>query len=113
MQNTNGDIVQIHIGLPCDGIGHQWPSNLGSNGVSYFDRLWRTGAGSRAEVNDRFIVAMVTTNRSSKATTENNTTSLEVSNESKEGKVKNVGKKIDKSARKNNCGEVTKNRKRK
>ena len=58
--NTN---IILYEGQPCAAIGHifQNSSPNGENGTSYFDRLWRTGAGRHAEAQTRFIIALQTT----------------------------------------------------
>ena len=50
--------VFLYEGTPSTGNG---PGFVGTtNGVSYFDRLWRSGAGRHAEVRTRFVIAMST-----------------------------------------------------
>lgn len=52
--------ITIFKGQPCETIGYYRPlvPNGQRSGTSYFDRLWRTGAGSYAEKLDRFIIVM-------------------------------------------------------
>ncbi|KAL7431685.1 hypothetical protein ACHAXM_003833 [Skeletonema potamos] len=60
--------VWLYEGKPSSSIGHfdakQWArKGLGNEvdkGTSYFDRLWRTGAGKHADVKKRYIVAVCT-----------------------------------------------------
>ena len=49
--------VLLFEGQPCNLIGHFVEKNE-SNGSSYFDRLWRLGAGTHAEQKKRFIICM-------------------------------------------------------
>lgn len=50
----------LYEGQPCPAIGHVHETHSSTNGASYFDRLWRTGAGRHAEVQARFIIALQT-----------------------------------------------------
>lgn len=45
-------------GQPNETIGHSSSAKPGSEGESYFDRLWRSGAGTHAERHRRFIILM-------------------------------------------------------
>ena len=54
------DQVHILCGQPCKAIGHHRPTHFVGQGTSYFDRLWRTGAGSHSEKLERFIIVMET-----------------------------------------------------
>lgn len=56
--------IPLYEGQPNESIGHPKPDISGSCGVTYFDRLWRSGAGSHAEKTSRFIIVV---NRSAKA----------------------------------------------
>ncbi|KAL7522100.1 hypothetical protein ACHAWX_006782 [Stephanocyclus meneghinianus] len=57
----NGSFVHIYEGKPSSSIGHYIPDNSTSvGGTSYFDRLWRTGAGKHAEMKKRFIIVVRT-----------------------------------------------------
>jgi pentatricopeptide repeat protein len=47
--------VILYEGLPSEAIGHVKTTNAGD---SYFDRLWRTGAGSHSERRTRFVIVM-------------------------------------------------------
>lgn len=49
--------VSLFQGQPDESIGYSRQEGNGK-GVSYFDRLWRTGAGSHAEKRSRFIIVM-------------------------------------------------------
>jgi hypothetical protein len=53
--------VTLFEGQASDAIGHMNKATSPSNveGMSYFDRLWRTGAGTHAERSIRFIIVMV------------------------------------------------------
>lgn len=53
--NTYGAYVHIYEGKPSASIGHYTPKT--SSGTSYFDRLWRTGAGKHADTKKRYIIA--------------------------------------------------------
>lgn len=55
--HKSGSFVHIYEGKPSTSIGHFTKS---SNGTSYFDRLWRTGAGKYAEMKKRYIIALRT-----------------------------------------------------
>ncbi|KAG7361290.1 PPR: pentatricopeptide repeat domain containing protein [Nitzschia inconspicua] len=44
----------IFVGQPNESIGYT--SSIGAKGNSYFDRLWRAGAGTHAERRDRFVL---------------------------------------------------------
>jgi pentatricopeptide repeat protein len=57
---NNGSFVHIFEGKPSSSIGHYTPSNSSFNGTSYFDRLWRTGAGKHAAMKKRFIIVVRT-----------------------------------------------------
>jgi hypothetical protein len=48
--------VTLYEGQPGASIRHA--EHSGKEGQSYFDRLWKTGAGSHAERSQRFIVAL-------------------------------------------------------
>jgi len=56
--NYNNEVV-FYIGHPNESIGHFYGHD-GGKGVSYFDRLWRAGAGRHADQKDRFIIALKT-----------------------------------------------------
>jgi hypothetical protein len=57
----NGSFVHIYEGKPSSSIGHYIPHNSASvGGTSYFDRLWRTGAGKHADMKKRFIIVVRT-----------------------------------------------------
>lgn len=53
--NTYGAFVHIYEGKPSASIGH-YPAKS-DGGSSYFDRLWRTGAGKYADMKKRYIIA--------------------------------------------------------
>lgn len=49
--------ICLFEGQPGESIGHA-DGKLEGKGASYFDRLWRSGAGSHAEKRSRFIIVM-------------------------------------------------------
>ena len=51
-------MVRLFEGSPNSAIGHVTPSD--GSGSSYFDRLWRTGAGAHAERRKRYAIVMRT-----------------------------------------------------
>jgi len=59
---TFGSGVHLFEGKPSISIGHYTPNGNFSGGTSYFDRLWRTGAGKHADMKKRFIIAVCTRN---------------------------------------------------
>ena len=56
--STNDRTIILYEGKPNESIGHCKHNTKEQNGSSYFDRLWRSGAGTHAEVKKRFIVSM-------------------------------------------------------
>jgi len=54
---NNQDPVVMYEGQPGEAIGHA-KSAEADKGSSYFDRLWRSGAGSHAEKRSRFVIVM-------------------------------------------------------
>jgi len=54
---------QIHLfeGKPSSSIGHYIPKSFEDRGTSYFDRLWRSGAGKHADMKKRYIIGFSTT----------------------------------------------------
>jgi hypothetical protein len=52
----NASSVLLFKGKPNETIGY--PSGSEGEGESYFDRLWRAGAGRHAEMHERYIVVM-------------------------------------------------------
>ena len=56
--NKYGAFVHIYEGKPSSSIGHYSPK--ANSGTSYFDRLWRTGAGKHADMKRRYIIAVRT-----------------------------------------------------
>ena len=54
----SGMLVRLFEGSPNDAVGHAVPA--GGSGSSYFDRLWRTGAGTHAERRKRYAIVMRT-----------------------------------------------------
>ena len=51
-------MVRLFEGSPNSAIGHVTPAD--GSGSSYFDRLWRTGAGAHAERRKRYAIVMRT-----------------------------------------------------
>jgi len=51
--------IHLYEGKPSLSIGHYTPKQF-EGGTSYFDRLWRTGAGKHASMRKRFIIALQT-----------------------------------------------------
>ena len=49
-------IVRLYEGTPGESIGHSISG--GRTGISYFDRLWRTGAGRHSERRTRYVIAV-------------------------------------------------------
>jgi hypothetical protein len=61
-------VINLFEGQPSPEIGHfktNSTSKQDATGVSYFDRLWRSGAGTHAENKTRFIIAVARVNQSS------------------------------------------------
>jgi pentatricopeptide repeat protein len=54
---NNNAKVELFEGQPNEAVGHAC-LDRGSGGASYFDRLWRSGAGSHAEKRARFIIVL-------------------------------------------------------
>lgn len=52
-------IINLYEGKPSKSIGHSIPNSL-DGGTSYFDRLWRTGAGKYADMRKRYIICLKT-----------------------------------------------------
>lgn len=48
--------VALYEGQPNNAIGHPEMDGCGLEGATYFDRLWRTGAGTHADKSSRFII---------------------------------------------------------
>ena len=51
--------IHLYEGKPSQSIGHYKPQKI-EGGTSYFDRLWRTGAGKHADMRKRFIIGLRT-----------------------------------------------------
>lgn len=60
MDSDKKDTIPLFEGQPDETIGHPQGNGLSMNasGASYFDRLWRSGAGTHAESSARFIIVM-------------------------------------------------------
>jgi hypothetical protein len=54
--NDDRSIVQLHEGCPGESIGHAVSGD--KMGTSYFDRLWRTGAGTHSERKIRYVIVV-------------------------------------------------------
>ena len=67
---THDNTVHLYEGSPSPEIGHIVDGNGAGGGTSYFDRLWRTGAGSHAEKRKRFIVIVESRKIQQRLTTE-------------------------------------------
>ena len=55
----NSSVMHLYEGKPSLSIGH-YTHTKSEGGTSYFDRLWRTGAGKHADMRKRFIIALRT-----------------------------------------------------
>lgn len=56
----HGSSLNLYEGNPSISIDHHVVKYGASNGTSYFDRLWRTGAGKHADMKRRYIIALRT-----------------------------------------------------
>ena len=54
-----GMSIRLYEGKPSQSIRHYTPKKV-EGGHSYFDRLWRTGAGKHAEMRKRYIIGLRT-----------------------------------------------------
>ena len=95
--------ANLHLfeGKPSSSIGHFTPRSEG--GTSYFDRLWRTGAGKHADMRKRFIIGLRTAgqgDKSSRATTPGKSKSASIMS-SQQGKKSNKKKSAEKQRRRN------------
>jgi len=63
--SRNGDVI-LYEGQPNESIGHSTHSL--SQGSTYFDRLWRKGAGTHADAKKRFIICMCRSRQSNSNT---------------------------------------------
>lgn len=79
--------VDLYEGQPSEAIGHTVQSGRNS-GTSYFDRLWRSGAGTHAERRKRFIISMERAHGASKPSSAKNRQVYR----SKEARAGNAGK---------------------
>ncbi|KAL7543043.1 hypothetical protein ACHAXR_012344 [Thalassiosira sp. AJA248-18] len=52
--------IHLYEGKPSLSIGHYVSQSKKEGGTSYFDRLWRTGAGKHADMRKRFIICLRT-----------------------------------------------------
>eukprot|EP00934_Nitzschia_sp_Nitz4_P002359 Nitzschia sp. Nitz4//scaffold131_size63436//2315//4753//NITZ4_006259-RA/size63436-processed-gene-0.92-mRNA-1//1//CDS//3329535220//2359//frame0 len=55
--SESGSTVTLYQGQPDESVGHFSPNSIGS-GSTYFDRLWRSGAGTHAERTSRFAIVV-------------------------------------------------------
>ena len=62
VENSRSSKLWLYEGKPSSSIGHFYGNggNGADKGTSYFDRLWRTGAGKHADMKKRYIVALRT-----------------------------------------------------
>jgi hypothetical protein len=90
--NKPDAFIHIYEGRPSTTIGHYIPKT--SSGTSYFDRLWRTGAGKHADMKKRYIIAARTIGdqynytHALKKPKKSNTSSRESADKTKGGKSK-------------------------
>lgn len=56
--NNKNEHVVLYEGQPNRSIHHFTASDNSNKGSTYFDRLWRKGAGNHAETHKRFIICM-------------------------------------------------------
>ncbi len=100
-QNVEGsrrqERVNLYEGKPNKAIGH-FVQDDNRKGHSYFDRLWKSGAGTHAETQRRFIIVMCKSNAPAPSSTCTTT-----SNQSQERQIKRKSKKksIEKQKRRN------------
>jgi len=94
--------IMLYEGQPCSAIGHTFekdPTN--SQGTSYFDRLWRTGAGRHAEMKSRYIIALRTNGCFKKEMTQPNSNMKEnILKEKSSKKKKTAGKQTKRKVKK-------------
>jgi hypothetical protein len=58
-ETSNKCIVRLFEGQPSEVIGHYLPKGgKGTSGSSYFDRLWKAGAGKHADKRSRYIIVI-------------------------------------------------------
>lgn len=60
--------VRLYEGQPNESIGHWTASTSSQKGSTYFDRLWRKGAGTHADAQKRFTICMCRSSRASAGT---------------------------------------------
>jgi pentatricopeptide repeat protein len=63
--------VTLYEGQPNESIGHLTASTSSQKGSTYFDRLWRKGAGTHADAQKRFTICMCRSSRGASAVTRN------------------------------------------
>ena len=98
--NKYGAFVHIYEGKPSLSIGHYTPK--ANSGTSYFDRLWRTGAGKHADMKKRYIIAVRTIGGEHKVSTNSKNKNSAQSNQSRGAANKNNKKKsAEKQQRRN------------
>lgn len=100
--------VTLYEGQPNESIAHSYSHDVTSqsSGSTYFDRLWRKGAGNHADVKKRYIICMC---RNTQATTQQ----LKSSKDKKEAKVKDINKNSSSIKRKRSASRQQKHNKRK
>ena len=94
--------INLYEGKPSQSIGHFIPKSV-EGGASYFDRLWRTGAGKHAEMRKRYIICLKTSG--GQAVTTNASTAVgekkDGDKQTEEGKKSGKKKCTDKQRRRN------------
>lgn len=92
--------IMLFEGQPCNLIGH-FIEKKESHGSSYFDRLWRLGAGTHAEQKKRFIICMTRCKGTKSFSVRKNTRAASTATSSSENKPKNKKKSSAKQMRRN------------
>jgi hypothetical protein len=100
--------VTLYEGQPNESIAHSYSHDVTSqsSGSTYFDRLWRKGAGNHADVKKRYIICMC---RNTKVRTQQ----LKSSKDEKVAKVKDMNKNSSSTTRKRSASRQQKHNKRK
>jgi pentatricopeptide repeat protein len=91
----------LYEGKPSQSIGHYTPKSV-EGGTSYFDRLWRTGAGKHAEMMKRYIICLKTRGGDQEASSNERASAEEdVTRQTEEGKGPGKKRCADKQRRRN------------
>jgi hypothetical protein len=91
----------LYEGKPSQSIGHYTPKSV-EGGTSYFDRLWRTGAGKHAEMMKRYIICLKTRGGNQEASSNERASAEEdVTRQTEEGKGPGKKRCADKQRRRN------------